>query len=92
MQLDVLIELPFQEEHTNITSIDMQLDVLIKLLRRRFLRYMFGVGTQYVSYFLKISKHGKLDFINNTSASHVHMLIFELISNSLTSSTMEYCV
>ena len=55
---DVLTELNklsqwFQEEHIDITSIGMQLDVLIELLRRIFLRDMFGAGSQHVSYFLK---------------------------------------
>jgi hypothetical protein len=75
---DVLTELNklsqrFQEEHIDITSIGMQLDVLIELLRRRVLRDMFGEGSQHVSYFLKKLEHEKLEFIDNTGASHVHM-------------------
>ena len=50
----------------------MQLDALIEFLRMRFLRNIFGAGSQHVSNFLKKSKNGNLDFIDNTSVSHVH--------------------
>jgi hypothetical protein len=59
----------FQKEHIDITSNGMQLVVLIEFICRRFLRDMFGVGSQHVSYFLKKSKHGKLEFIDNIGAS-----------------------
>ena len=35
----------FQEENIDITSIGTQLDVLIDLLRRRYLRNIFGAGS-----------------------------------------------
>jgi hypothetical protein len=69
----------------------MQLDVLIELLHRKFLLDMLGEGSQHVSYFFKKSKHGKLEFIDNTGASDVHMLRFEPIPNSLGSGNMEDC-
>ena len=53
---------------------------------------MFGEISKHVSYFLKKSKHEKLEFIDNIGASHVHMLIFERITNSFWSGTMEDCV
>jgi hypothetical protein len=37
----------FQEEHFDITSIGIQLDVLIELLRRILLRDMFEAGSQH---------------------------------------------
>ena len=94
---DVLTELNklsqrFQEEHIDITSIGMQLDVLIDLLRRRFLRNIFGAGSQHVSNFLKKSENGNLDFIDNTGVSHVHSLRFEPLPNSLGFGTMEDCI
>ena len=70
----------------------MQLDVLIELLRKTFLQDMFGVGSQHVSYFLKKTEQGKLEFIDNTGASHVHLLRFEPIPNSLGSGTLEDCI
>ena len=56
----------------------MQLYVIIELLRRIFLRDMFGASSQYVSYLLKKIEQGKLDFIDNIGASHVHLLRFNL--------------
>jgi hypothetical protein len=52
---------------------------LLKFFHRTLLQFMFEVGSQHVSYFL----HGKLELIDNKGASHVHMLIFEPILNSL---------
>jgi len=75
---NVLIELNklsqwFQKENMDITSIGMQLDVLIALPHRRFLKGIFGFGSQHVSYFLKKLDNGKLDFIDNTSLSYVRL-------------------
>ena len=67
--VDVLTELnklsqQFQEEHIDITSIGTQLDVLIEHLRRRYLRNIFGAGSQHVSYFLKKFENGNLEYID----------------------------
>ena len=82
----------FQEEHIDITSIGTQLDVLIELISRRFLRNTFGVGSQHVSYFLKKFENGNLEYIDNTGVSHVHLLRFEAIPNSLGFGSMEDCI
>ena len=53
---------------------------------------MFGAGFQHVSYFLKKTEYGKLEFIDNTCASYVHLLRFEPIPNSLSRGTVEDCI
>ena len=50
---------------------------------------MSGAGTQY---FLKKTGKEKLEFIDNTGASHVHLLRFEPIPNSLGSGTLKYYI
>ena len=53
------------------------------------MRNIFGVGSKHVSYFLKKYENRNSEFIDNTSVSHVHLLRFEPLPNSLGFVTME---
>ena len=56
------------------------------------MRNIFGASSQHVSYFLKKFENGNLEYIDNTGVSHVHLLRFEPIPNSLGFGSVEDCI
>ena len=73
VEVDILNKM-FQDEHVDITTIGRNINVLIDLLKARYLGSYFGGDCKHIKEFLKQSRGGVLSYKNNEGEIIEHVL------------------